>query len=48
VVGGVVDCVYADSVDAQFLELGDIASARLNVSDGINWVRGTACEWSES
>lgn len=48
VVGGIVNCVHADSVYAELLELGDIASASLNVGDRINGVRGTAYIWSDS
>jgi hypothetical protein len=42
VVGSVVHGVHANSVDAQLLELGDIALAAIDISDGVLSIRGAA------
>ena len=41
-VGSVVDGVHANSVDAQLLELLDIALAAINVGNGVLSIRGAA------
>lgn len=42
VVGGVVDSVHTDGVDAQLLELLDIALAPVDIGNGVLSVRGAA------
>lgn len=42
VILGVVDRVDTDGVDAQFLELGDIALAAVDIGDGVREIGGTA------
>jgi hypothetical protein len=42
VVGRVVHRVDADGVDAQFLELGDVALARRGVGDGVRGFGGAS------
>lgn len=41
-VGGVVDGVHADGVDAQLLELLNIALAAIDVGNGVLSIRGAA------